>query len=198
MCQYASMYHVSICPVWLGTCHTDSWSVRCLSFGVFWVRERRADLLSKWRVKGGIFLIGYAAFRNLSLGRHVKDRSTASEICHALHVNYQYVDWQLSDGIAKIDRRRSIEGEIDRRRSIEGEKGKGKKKKKKKKKREVPRRPCAVAALARGLAGRKIEATSPLFSVHRAYRLVPVPYWYRDSLGTPCIPPGTGTILVPR
>ncbi|CAL9164856.1 protein CHROMATIN REMODELING 20-like isoform X1 [Musa acuminata AAA Group] len=48
-------------------------------------RERRADLLSKWRVKGGIFLIGYAAFRNLSLGRHVKDRSTASEICHALH-----------------------------------------------------------------------------------------------------------------
>ncbi|RZR87172.1 hypothetical protein BHM03_00014527 [Ensete ventricosum] len=24
-----------------------------------------------------------------------------------------------------------------------------------------------------------------IVSVHRAYRLVPVPYWYRDSLGTP-------------
>ncbi|KAH0433769.1 hypothetical protein IEQ34_026952 [Dendrobium chrysotoxum] len=48
------------------------------------VRERRSHLLAKWRAKGGIFLIGYAAFRNLSLGRHVKDRNIASEICHAL------------------------------------------------------------------------------------------------------------------
>ncbi|KAG0475030.1 hypothetical protein HPP92_014716 [Vanilla planifolia] len=48
------------------------------------VRERRAHLISKWRTKGGVLLMGYAAFRNLSLGRHVKDKEIASEICHAL------------------------------------------------------------------------------------------------------------------
>lgn len=47
-------------------------------------RERRAELLAKWRTKGGVFLIGYAAFRNLSLGKHVKDRHMARDICHAL------------------------------------------------------------------------------------------------------------------
>ncbi|KAG6487728.1 hypothetical protein ZIOFF_056325 [Zingiber officinale] len=49
-------------------------------------RERRLDLLLKWRMKGGVFLVGYAAFRNLSLGRHAKDRNTASEISHALRM----------------------------------------------------------------------------------------------------------------
>lgn len=47
-------------------------------------RERRAELLAKWRAKGGVFLIGYTAFRNLSFGKHVKDRNMAREICHAL------------------------------------------------------------------------------------------------------------------
>ncbi|XP_022144469.1 protein CHROMATIN REMODELING 20-like [Momordica charantia] len=47
-------------------------------------RERRAELLAKWRAKGGVFLIGYSAFRNLSLGKHVKDRHMAKEIYHAL------------------------------------------------------------------------------------------------------------------
>ncbi|XVF06452.1 hypothetical protein REPUB_Repub06bG0049200 [Reevesia pubescens] len=47
-------------------------------------RERRVEWLAKWRAKGGIFLIGYAAFRNLSLGKHVKDRHIARDICHAL------------------------------------------------------------------------------------------------------------------
>ncbi|KAA3472957.1 protein CHROMATIN REMODELING 20 [Gossypium australe] len=47
-------------------------------------RERRAELLAKWRRKGGIFLIGYTAFRNLSLGKHVKDRNMARDICYAL------------------------------------------------------------------------------------------------------------------
>ncbi|KAH1037493.1 hypothetical protein GLYMA_20G227200v4 [Glycine max] len=47
-------------------------------------RDRRAELLAKWRSKGGVFLIGYAAFRNLSFGKHVKDRHMAREICHAL------------------------------------------------------------------------------------------------------------------
>ncbi|ONI05013.1 hypothetical protein PRUPE_6G351600 [Prunus persica] len=47
-------------------------------------RERRAEVLAKWRAKGGVFLIGYSAFRNLSLGKHVKDRHMAREICHAL------------------------------------------------------------------------------------------------------------------
>ncbi|XP_022742817.1 protein CHROMATIN REMODELING 20 isoform X2 [Durio zibethinus] len=47
-------------------------------------RERRAKLLTKWRTKGGVFLIGYAAFRNLSLGKHVKDRHMARDICDAL------------------------------------------------------------------------------------------------------------------
>ncbi|CAH9080492.1 unnamed protein product [Cuscuta epithymum] len=47
-------------------------------------RERRAELLQKWRSKGGVFLIGYAAFRNLSLGKHIKDRQIAREICQSL------------------------------------------------------------------------------------------------------------------
>lgn len=48
-------------------------------------RERRAHFLVKWRAKGGVLLIGYAAFRNLSLGRHVKDRNIATQIFQALH-----------------------------------------------------------------------------------------------------------------
>ncbi|XP_048324064.1 protein CHROMATIN REMODELING 20 isoform X2 [Ziziphus jujuba] len=47
-------------------------------------RERRGELLAKWRAKGGVFLIGYSAFRNLSFGKNVKDRNIAREICHAL------------------------------------------------------------------------------------------------------------------
>ncbi|KAF3452373.1 hypothetical protein FNV43_RR02806 [Rhamnella rubrinervis] len=47
-------------------------------------RERRAELLAKWRAKGGVFLIGYAAFRRLSLGKNVKDGNMAREICYAL------------------------------------------------------------------------------------------------------------------
>ncbi|KAG9447661.1 hypothetical protein H6P81_013789 [Aristolochia fimbriata] len=47
-------------------------------------RERRGNLLAKWRAKGGVFLMGYAAFRNLSFGKHVKDKYVASEICQAL------------------------------------------------------------------------------------------------------------------
>ncbi|XP_071920989.1 protein CHROMATIN REMODELING 20-like isoform X4 [Coffea arabica] len=47
-------------------------------------RERRAELLAKWRRKGGVFLIGYSAFRNLSLGKHIKDRHIARDICCAL------------------------------------------------------------------------------------------------------------------
>ncbi|KAF8116177.1 hypothetical protein N665_0020s0036 [Sinapis alba] len=47
-------------------------------------RERRLDLLTKWRNKGGVFLMGYAAFRNLSLGRGVKDINAAKEFCSAL------------------------------------------------------------------------------------------------------------------
>ncbi|KAL3654023.1 hypothetical protein CASFOL_003704 [Castilleja foliolosa] len=47
-------------------------------------RERRVELLTKWRTKGGIFLIGYSAFRNLSLGKYVKDRDIAKELSHLL------------------------------------------------------------------------------------------------------------------
>ncbi|CAN4105513.1 unnamed protein product [Withania somnifera] len=47
-------------------------------------RERRVQLLQKWRLKGGVFLIGYTAFRNLSLGKHIKDRHVAREICQIL------------------------------------------------------------------------------------------------------------------
>ncbi|GER51313.1 DNA repair and recombination protein RAD54 [Striga asiatica] len=47
-------------------------------------REKRVALLMKWRIKGGVFLIGYSAFRNLSLGKYVKDRDMAREISHLL------------------------------------------------------------------------------------------------------------------
>ncbi|CAN1271375.1 Protein CHROMATIN REMODELING 20 [Linum perenne] len=47
-------------------------------------RDRRGELLAKWRAKGGVFLIGYTAFRNLSFGNYVKDQNTAREISVAL------------------------------------------------------------------------------------------------------------------
>lgn len=47
-------------------------------------RERRAELLAKWKRKGGVFLMSYAAFRNLSFGKHVRDRQIASNISLAL------------------------------------------------------------------------------------------------------------------
>ncbi|GAB2287183.1 hypothetical protein Dimus_021567 [Dionaea muscipula] len=47
-------------------------------------RERRAELLAKWKRKGGVFLIGYSSFRNLSLGKNVKDRQAAKTISSAL------------------------------------------------------------------------------------------------------------------
>ena len=50
------------------------------------IRDRRAELLAKWRAKGGVFLIGYTAFRNLSVGKNIKDRNMAREICYALQV----------------------------------------------------------------------------------------------------------------
>lgn len=49
--------------------------------------ERRSQLLAKWRAKGGIFLISYSAFRNLSLeklGKRIKDIHIAREISCAL------------------------------------------------------------------------------------------------------------------
>ncbi|XP_042036260.1 protein CHROMATIN REMODELING 20-like [Salvia splendens] len=47
-------------------------------------RERRVELFAKWRIKGGVFLIGYTAFRNMSLGKYAKDRDMAREISNAL------------------------------------------------------------------------------------------------------------------
>ncbi|KAK9078052.1 hypothetical protein SSX86_002109 [Deinandra increscens subsp. villosa] len=47
-------------------------------------RDRRLELLMKWRAKGGVFLIGYTNFRNLSLGKHVKDRQMAKDFCRVL------------------------------------------------------------------------------------------------------------------
>lgn len=47
-------------------------------------RDRRLELLMKWRLKGGVFLIGYTNFRNLSLGKHVKDRHMAMEFARVL------------------------------------------------------------------------------------------------------------------
>ncbi|KAG2260110.1 hypothetical protein Bca52824_079404 [Brassica carinata] len=47
-------------------------------------REMRLDLLKEWRSKGGVLLLGYATFRNLSLGKGVKDINAAREIFNAL------------------------------------------------------------------------------------------------------------------
>ncbi|RWV82301.1 hypothetical protein GW17_00056208 [Ensete ventricosum] len=55
---------------------------------------------------------------------------------HTGPLGYRYAGRPLLGGTAKIDCRRSIEGEINRRRSIEGEKGKKKKRKRRKKKQE--------------------------------------------------------------
>ncbi|KAK4799952.1 hypothetical protein SAY86_025317 [Trapa natans] len=47
-------------------------------------RERRVELLAKWRRKGGVFLISYTGFRNLSVGKNIKDRTVARDIISAL------------------------------------------------------------------------------------------------------------------
>ncbi|RRT47231.1 hypothetical protein B296_00053874, partial [Ensete ventricosum] len=62
-------------------------------------------------------------------------------------IGYRYVDRSLLGTIAKIDRRRSIEGEIGRRRSIEGKKGKKKKKKRKRRKEEGRRKKYLTPSL---------------------------------------------------
>jgi hypothetical protein len=49
-------------------------------------RVKRLYLLNKWRAKGGVLLIGYSSFRNLSLGRHAREKDTADEISNALQV----------------------------------------------------------------------------------------------------------------
>ncbi|EEC67097.1 hypothetical protein OsI_33891 [Oryza sativa Indica Group] len=43
-------------------------------------------LLKKWRIKGGVLLIGYSSFRNLSLGRSARDKTVANEITNALQM----------------------------------------------------------------------------------------------------------------
>ncbi|KAL1542519.1 DNA helicase [Salvia divinorum] len=49
-------------------------------------KEKRLELLTKWRTEGGVFLIGYSAFRNLSAGKYAKDPNVAKEISQALLV----------------------------------------------------------------------------------------------------------------
>jgi hypothetical protein len=60
-----------------------------LSLTFVFCRVNRPYLLTKWRKKGGVLLIGYSTFRNLSLGKHVKDRNAANEISYALQVIFQ-------------------------------------------------------------------------------------------------------------
>ncbi|BBN12547.1 hypothetical protein Mp_5g21000 [Marchantia polymorpha subsp. ruderalis] len=50
------------------------------------IREnsRRAQLLISWHKGGGVMLIGYSAFRNLSNGKHVKDKVTRDSLCESL------------------------------------------------------------------------------------------------------------------
>ncbi|KAL2624343.1 hypothetical protein R1flu_008588 [Riccia fluitans] len=50
------------------------------------IREntRRAQLLSRWRNGGGVMLIGYSVFRNLCIGKHVKDKATRDSLCASL------------------------------------------------------------------------------------------------------------------
>lgn len=78
---------VNIANLWLRVPYSCSYFVP---------RERRPYLLSKWRVKGGVLLIGYASFRNLSLGKHVRDRNAAAEMCHILQVKHHTSDIHLS------------------------------------------------------------------------------------------------------
>ncbi|KAJ4777566.1 DNA repair and recombination protein RAD54 [Rhynchospora pubera] len=42
--------------------------------------KKRLYILSKWRAKGGVFLIGYVQFRKLLLGKSVRDRDIAIQI----------------------------------------------------------------------------------------------------------------------
>lgn len=48
----------------------------------------RSKLLGKWKRNGGVMLIGYTAFRNLSTGRTVKDRTVRENLCLTLQVNF--------------------------------------------------------------------------------------------------------------
>ncbi|KAJ7569529.1 hypothetical protein O6H91_01G082600 [Diphasiastrum complanatum] len=45
---------------------------------------KRAKLLNRWQKLGGVMLIGYTAFRLLSLGKHVRDKLTRDMFCDSL------------------------------------------------------------------------------------------------------------------
>ncbi|RZS08133.1 hypothetical protein BHM03_00039066 [Ensete ventricosum] len=87
---------------------------------------------------------------------HVQSKVFHTDLYHPYRavctgpLGYRYIDCLLSGGTAKIDLRRSIEGEIDRWRLIEGEKGNKKKRKRRQKKEEkkkeylVPSSPARV------------------------------------------------------
>ncbi|RWW76677.1 hypothetical protein BHE74_00015215 [Ensete ventricosum] len=66
----------------------------------------------------------------------------------------RYADCPLPGGTAKINRRRSIEGEIDHQRSIEGEKGKKKKKRRRRKKKRRRRKKRIRTSFPRAVLAR--------------------------------------------
>ncbi|CAM6062693.1 unnamed protein product [Sphagnum tenellum] len=45
---------------------------------------KRAMLLSRWQKYGGVMLIGYTAFRNLSMGKTVRDKLVREDLCTSL------------------------------------------------------------------------------------------------------------------
>ncbi len=47
---------------------------------------KRAMLLSRWQKYGGVMLIGYTAFRNLSMGKTVRDKLVREDLCTSLQV----------------------------------------------------------------------------------------------------------------
>ncbi|RZS22551.1 hypothetical protein BHM03_00055338, partial [Ensete ventricosum] len=82
----------------------------------------------------------------------------------------RYADQPLPGGTAKVDRRRSIDGEIDRRRSIEEEKGK---KRRGKEERRSTSPPSSPAHCSRTLAARGSPASRRRPQVARGQLLSP-------------------------
>lgn len=94
ICKYfVEMWVHSLCDVFIiniyhGTTYFHS--------NLYFCRLKRLYLLNKWRAKGGVLLIGYSSFRNLSLGRHVKEKDIADEISNALQVIFHLLCYFVS------------------------------------------------------------------------------------------------------
>ena len=83
---------VSLKSIIVATADVDSasenYAVDNKQLTIFFGRDnvKRSKLLAKWKSRGGVMLIGYAAFRNCAIGKTVKEKAVRESFCATLQV----------------------------------------------------------------------------------------------------------------